>query len=134
MTYGGQNCHGLTKVKVPAVLLLEMTSAKIQVLLRVKGNPNILVVRYMNDQNKIQMFMLEFLVRSISPLHSKDFQLLWSSYKSLHKLRTPYAFPLSINLSLMKYLRKNTHIGRRNIEFTYSQVTTSECILSKEYL
>ena len=25
--YGGENCHGLAKVEVPAVLLLEMTSA-----------------------------------------------------------------------------------------------------------
>ena len=47
--------------------------------------------------------MLEFHVRSISPLHSKDSQLLYYSYIGLHKLRTPYAFPLSINLSLMKY-------------------------------
>ena len=51
-------------------------------------------------------FMLEFYVRSISPLHSKDFQLLCSSYIGLHKFRTPYACPLSINLSLMKYWRK----------------------------
>ena len=35
MTDGGENCQ----VKVPAVLLLEMTSAYIQVLLRVKGKP-----------------------------------------------------------------------------------------------
>ena len=46
--------------------------------------------------------MLQFCFRSICPLHSKDFQLLCSSYIGLHKLRTPYAFPLSINLSLMK--------------------------------
>ena len=97
MTDGGENCQ----VKVPAVLLLEMTSAYIQVLLR--GNPNSLVGRYMNHHNKIWTFMLEFHVRSISPLHSKDFQLLWSSYIGLHKLRTTYAFPLSINLSLVKY-------------------------------
>ena len=45
--------------------------------------------------------MLEFHVRSISPLHSKDFQLLWSSYIGLHKLRTIYAFPMSINMSLV---------------------------------
>ena len=56
----------------------------------------------MNDQNKIQMFMLEFHVCSISPLHLNDFQLLCSSYIGLHKLQTPYAFPLTINLSLMK--------------------------------
>ena len=31
----------LTKVKVPAVLLLEMTSAYIQVLLKVKGKPTL---------------------------------------------------------------------------------------------
>ena len=67
--------------------------------------PNCLVVLYMNDQNKIRMFMLEFHVRSISPLHSNDFQLQCSSYMfiGLHKLRTSYAFPLSINLSLVKY-------------------------------
>ena len=35
MTDGGENCQ----VEVPAVLLLEMTSAYIQVLLRVKGKP-----------------------------------------------------------------------------------------------
>ena len=35
MTDGGENCQ----VKVPAVLLLEMTSAYIQVLIRVKGKP-----------------------------------------------------------------------------------------------
>ena len=57
----------------------------------------------MNDQNKIRTFMLEFHVCYISPLHSNDFQLLCSSYNGLHKLRTPSAFPLSINLSLMKY-------------------------------
>ena len=76
----------LTKVKVPAVLWLEMTSASIQVLLRVRGNPNCQEVCYMNDQNKIRKFMLEFHVRFISPLHSKDFQLLCSSYIGLHKL------------------------------------------------
>ena len=47
--------------------------------------------------------MLEFHICSISPFHSKDFQLLWASYIDLHKLRLTYAFPLSINLSLMKY-------------------------------
>ena len=57
----------------------------------------------MNDQDKVRTFMHEFHIRSISPLHSNDFQLLCSSYIGLHKLRTPYAFPLSINLSLMKY-------------------------------
>ena len=57
----------------------------------------------MNDLNKIRTSMLEFNVRFISPLHSNDFHLLFSSYIGLHKLRTPYAFPLSINLSLMKY-------------------------------
>ena len=97
MTDSEENCQ----VKVPAVLLLEMTSAYIQVLLR--GNPNSLVVRYMNHHNKIWTFMLEFQVRSISPLHSKGFQLLWSSYIGLHKLRTTYVFPLSFNLSLVKY-------------------------------
>ena len=50
--------------------------------------------------------MFEFYVRSISPLHTNDFQLLCSSYIGLDKLRTPYAFPLSINLSLMKYWRQ----------------------------
>ena len=35
MTDGGENCQ----VKVPAVLLSEMTSAYIQVLLRFKGKP-----------------------------------------------------------------------------------------------
>ena len=35
MTDGGENCQ----VKVPAVLLLEMTSAYIQVLLRFEGKP-----------------------------------------------------------------------------------------------
>ena len=60
MTDGGENCQ----VKVPAVLLLEMTSAYIQVLLR--GNPNSLVGRYMNHHNKIWTFMLEFHVHSIS--------------------------------------------------------------------
>ena len=94
----------LTKLKKPlAVLLLEMISLYIQVLLRVKGNPNCLVDWYMNDQNKIWTFMLEFHVGSISPSHPKDFQLLWSSYLSLHKLRTPYAFALSVNLSLIEY-------------------------------
>ena len=122
MTDGGENCQ----VKVPAVLLLEMTSAYIQGLLR--GNPNSLVGRYMNHHYKIWTFMLEFHVPSISPLHSKDFQLLWSSYIGLHKLRTTYAFPLSINLSLEIKTPKNNHIGRRNIKLTYSQVTTSECI------
>ena len=99
MADGGENCQ----VKVPAVLLLEMTSAYIQVLLKVQGKPNSLVFWYINYHNKIWPFMLEFHVRSISPLHSKDFQLLWSSYIGLHKLRTTYAFPLSINLSLVKY-------------------------------
>ena len=50
--------------------------------------------------------MLEFHVGSLSPLHSNDFQLLCSSYIGSHKLRTPYAFPLSIIRSLMKYLRQ----------------------------
>ena len=72
-----------------------------------RGNPNSLVVRYMNYHNKIWTFMVEFHVRSISPLHLKDFQLLWSSYIGLHKLRMTYAFPLSINLSLVKYWRQN---------------------------
>ena len=35
MIDGGENCHGLTKF--PTFLLLEMTSAYIQVLLKVKG-------------------------------------------------------------------------------------------------
>ena len=39
MTYGGENCHGFNKSQSPAVLLLEMTGAYIQVLLRVKGKP-----------------------------------------------------------------------------------------------
>ena len=56
MTDGGENCQ----VKVPAVLLLEMTSAYIQVLLRVKGKSNSIVVWYMNHPNKIWTFMLEF--------------------------------------------------------------------------
>ena len=72
MTDGGENCQ----VKVPAVLLLEMTSAYIQVLIPCP---------------------------SITPLHSMDFQLLWSSDIGLHKLRTTYAFSLFINLSLVKY-------------------------------
>ena len=93
----------LTKVKDIAGLLLEMISAYIQVFLRVKGNPNCLVVWYMNVENKIRTFMLGIHVGSISPSHPKDFQLQWSSYLSLHKLRTPYAFPLSVNLSLIKY-------------------------------
>ena len=93
----------LTKVKDLAGLLLEMIRAYIQVLIRVKGNPNCLVVWYMNDQNKIRTFMLEFHVGSISASHPKDFQLLWSSYLSLHKLPTPYAFPLPFNLSFIKY-------------------------------
>ena len=92
-----KNCQ----VKVPPVILLEMTCAYIQVLLR--GNPNSLVGWYMNHHNKICTFMLEFHVCSLSPLHSKDFQLLCASYIGLHKLRTTYAFPLSINLSLVKY-------------------------------
>ena len=72
--------------------------------------------------------MLEFHVRSISPLLSKDFQLLCSSYNGLHKLRTPYAFP-----ELDEILTpKNNHIGRRNLELTYSEVTTSECIWNKK--
>ena len=50
--------------------------------------------------------MLEFHVHSISPLHSKDFQLLWSSYIGLHKLQMTYAFPLSIKRSLVKYWRQ----------------------------
>ena len=79
---------------------------KIKSSLGSRGDPNCLVVWYINDQNKIRTFMLEFHVRSIPPLHSKDFQLLCSSYIGLHKLRTPYAFPLSINLSLMKYCQK----------------------------
>ena len=48
-----------------------------------RGNSNCLVVRYMNDQNKMWTFMLEFHVHSISPLHSKDFQLLWFSSHDL---------------------------------------------------
>ena len=36
-TDGGENCQ----VKVPAVLLSEMTSAYIKVLLRVKGTPKL---------------------------------------------------------------------------------------------
>ena len=99
MTDGLENCQ----VKVSAVLLLEMTSAYIQVLLRVKGKPNSQVVWYMNHPNKIWTFMLEFYVRSIPSLHLKDFQLLWSSYIGLHKLRKTYAFPLPINLSLVNY-------------------------------
>ena len=111
----GQMYHVLTFCIVP--------------LVQGKWNPNCLVVWYMNDQNKIWTFMLEFHVCFISPLHSNDFQLLCSRYIGLHKLRTPNAFPLSINLSFMKYWRqKKIHIRRRNIEFTYSQVTTSECI------
>ena len=58
----------------------------------------------MNDQNKIRTFMLELHVRSISALPSNDFQLLCSSYIGLHKLRTPYVFPLSINLSSPKII------------------------------
>ena len=50
--------------------------------------------------------MPEFHVRFISPLHSNDFQLLCSRYIGLRKLQTPYAFPLFINLSLMKYWRQ----------------------------
>ena len=74
--------------------------------------------------------MLEFHVHSISPLHSNDFQLQCSSYMyiGLHKLRTSYAFPLSINELDEILTPKNNHIGCRNIEFTYSQVITSECI------
>ena len=49
----------------------------------------------MNDQNKVQTFMLKFHVRAISPLNSNDFQLLCSNYIGLHKLQTPYAFILS---------------------------------------
>ena len=60
----------------------------------------------MNHHNKIWTFMFEFHICSISPLHSKDFQLLWASYIGLHKLRTTYAFPLFINLSLVKYWRQ----------------------------
>ena len=96
----------LTKLKVPAVLLLEMTSAYMQVLLRVKGKPKSLVVQYMNHHNKIWTFILEFHIRSIAPFHSKDFQLLWTSYIGLHTLQTIYAFPLFINLSLVKYWRQ----------------------------
>ena len=51
-------------------------------------------------------FMLEFHVHYISPLHSNDLQILCSIYIGLHKLRTPYAFPVYINLSLMKYSRQ----------------------------
>ena len=59
--------------------------------------------------------MLEFHVPSISPLHLKDFQLLWScSHEHIDA--------------------KNNHIGRRIIKFTYSQVRTSECIWNKKYL
>ena len=54
--------------------------------------------------------MLEFYVHSISPLHSKDFQLMCSSYIGLHKFRTPYACQLSINVSLMKYWRQKIFI------------------------
>ena len=50
--------------------------------------------------------MLEFHICYISALHSKDFQLLWSSYIGLHKLQTTYAFSLSINLNLVKYWRQ----------------------------
>ena len=58
----------------------------------------------MNDQNKIGMFMLEFHVHSVSPLHSNDFQLLCPSYINLHKLLMPYSFPLSITPEFDKIL------------------------------
>ena len=60
----------------------------------------------MNHHYKIWTFMLEFYICSIIPFHSKDFQLLWTSYIGLHRLRTTNAFPLSINLSLVKYWRQ----------------------------
>ena len=41
MTDGGENCHGLINSQSPAVLWLEKTSAQIQVLLRVKGEPKL---------------------------------------------------------------------------------------------
>ena len=58
----------------------------------------------MNDQSKIRAFMLEFQFHSTSHLHLKDFQLLWSNYMSLHKLRTPYAFPTVHYLELDEIL------------------------------
>ena len=102
MTGGGENCQ----VKVPAVLLLEMTSVYIQVLLRVKGKPKF-PSSPVHESSKQDMDVYAWIpCPSISPLHSKDFQLLWNSYIGLHKLPTTYAFPLSINLSLVKYWRK----------------------------
>ena len=89
--------------KVPAVLLLEMTSAYIQVLLRVKGKHKFPSRSVQESHNEIWTLMLEFYICSISPFHWKDFQLLWTSYLGLHRLRTTYAFPLSINLNLVKY-------------------------------
>ena len=55
--------------------------------------------------------MLEFHICSITPFHSKEFQLLWTSYIGLHRLRTTYAFPLSINLILVKYCRQKIIIS-----------------------
>ena len=68
--------------------------------------------------------MLEFHVRSISSLHSNDFQLLCFSYIGLHTLRTPYAFPLSINLSFMKY-RLVPHVDKAPLPLRILRLVTS---------
>ena len=101
MTDGGENCHGFNKSQGPRCSQVRNDKCINSSPLKGQVNQNCLVVWYMNDKNKIQTFMLEFHVGFISPLHSNDFQLLCSSYIGLHKLRTPYAFPLLINLSLI---------------------------------
>ena len=95
----------LTKVKVPFVLGLEMSSAYIQVLLRVKGEPK-LPSSSVRDWSKQDTEVHAWIP---CPLHI-SFAFEWfsitvcSSYIGLHKLGTPYAFQL--NLSLMKYWRQ----------------------------
>ena len=75
-------------------------------------------------------FLIELNAHSISPLHSKDFQLLWSSYIGLHRLRTTYVFPLSINLSLVKYLRQKIII----LDAETSNLTTRKLQLVNAYM
>ena len=86
----------------------------------------------MNDQNKIRTFMLEFKVCSMSHLHSKDFsitvfQLYWlAQVENALCVSTVHLPELDEMLT-----PKRNHVGRRNLEFTYSQVT-SECMWNKK--
>ena len=75
MTDGGENCHGFNKSQSPRCSPVRNDKGiNSSPLMGQGGDPNCLVVRYMNDQNKIRTYMLEFSGCSVSPLHSNDFQ------------------------------------------------------------